>query len=153
MFDRRSKPTKQKTFATGAAIFVIAGVFTTPVLAATSARISCPEAVVATLEVPLHILAPEFTNHDTWAVPSADDDAIEKLEFASSSSLLAPRAEAAIRKVFSPSNAVPMAGTDSEPASDSDEGVETDSAMTTRLPGVSDDDFLRYRKQMYRRDI
>ncbi len=47
-----------------------------------------------------------------------------------------------------------MAGTEAkpEPATDN-EGAVPDSGMNTQLPGVSDEDFLRYKKQMYRRDI
>jgi hypothetical protein len=48
-----------------------------------------------------------------------------------------------------------MAGTDAKPVSapEDDETTVPDSGMNTKLPGVSEEDFLRYKKQMYRRDI
>ena len=158
MFDRRIKPNQQNTFAVGAAVFVIAGVLTTPALAATSVRFPCPEAADATLDVSVHVFAAELVNHDAPVASSEGDDAIaaiEELELAPSNSLLAPRAEAAIRNAFSSSSTESIAGTRSKSnrASDVDEVIETDSGMNTRLPGISDDDFLRYKKQMYRRDI
>ena len=160
MFDRRSKPYQQNTFAAGAALLVMAGFFAAPALAATSAQIPCPD---ATLDVPVHVLVTELVNQNIPAASIADNEAIATIEITSSYSLLAPRAEAAIRNAFDSSNAEltgvvhtpPMAGTDakSEPASHDDERAETDPVMNTRLPGISDDDFLRYKKQMYRRDI
>ena len=69
-------------------------------------------------------------------------------------SLLAPRAAAAIREAFKLSHTPPMAGTDAKPESaNDDESTVPDSGMNTELPGVSDEDFARYKKQMYRRDI
>ncbi len=163
MFDRRSKPYQQNTFAAGAALLVMAGFFAAPALAATSAQIPCPDATEATLDVPVHVLVAEFVNQNVPAASITDDEAIAAIEITASYSLLAPRAEAAIRNAFDSSNAEvtgvahtpPMAGTDakSEPASHDDERAETDPVMNTRLPGISDDDFLRYKKQMYRRDI
>ncbi len=158
MFDRRSKPKQQNTFAASATLIVLAGFCTAPALAATSARIGCPEeATKATLDVPVHILTTELVSHSDPAEPNADDEAIAEIveiEIAASSSLLAPRAAAAIRDAFKMSHTPPMAGADAkpEPATD-DEGTVPDSGMNTELPGVSDEDFSRYKKQMYRRDI
>ena len=155
MFDRRSKPNQQNTFAAGAALFIMAGICTAPALAATSARIDCPAAAKATLDVPVLVLATEIVNHSTPTASIADDETITEIEITPSNSLLAPRAAAAIRKAFKSPHTPPMAGTDSkpEPASDDDESTVPDSGMNTELPGVSDEDFLRYKKQMYRRDI
>ena len=159
MLDRRNKkPKQQNILAASAALFVLAGVCTAPALAATSGRVDCPEeATKATLVVPVSILTTELISRSLPVVPSADDAAIteiDEIETASSSSLLAPRAAAAIREAFKMSHTPPMAGTDEkpEPATD-DESTVPESGMNTKLPGVSDADFLRYKKQMYRRDI
>lgn len=158
MFDRRSTARQQNTFAAGAALLLVAGIFTAPALAATTAQLPCLDATDATLEVPVQVLVPEFVNNNVPAVSISDDETIseiEEIEITSSSSLLAPRAEAAIRNAFKTSSTAPMAGTEAkpEPVSGDEERSESDLRMNTRLPGISDDDFLRYKKQMYRRDI
>ncbi|MCJ7590385.1 MAG: hypothetical protein MUO51_03435 [Woeseiaceae bacterium] len=115
---------------------------------------------IANLEIPVPSLVTQQVSND---VP------------ASSMSLLAPRAEAAIREAFnegdsaanSPASnltkatlAPPMAGTAAKPiatSSDDDDNSNTSVGpvleMNARLPGVSDDTLSRYKKQMYRRDI
>ena len=146
MFGRRYKFNQRNTFAAGAAVFVMAGICTAPALAATSAQIDCPEeATRATLDV----LATDLVSH------SAPEAEIDEVENAQSSSLLAPRAAAAIRNAFISSHTPPMAGTDAKPASESedDESTLPDSGMNAELPGVSDEELARYKKQMYRRDI
>ncbi len=159
MLDRRSnKPKQQNTVAASAVLVVLAGICATPALAATSARIDCPEEVTrATLEIPADILTTELVSHSNPAEPNDDEQAIANIdasETSSSASLLAPRAAAAIREAFKMSHTPPMAGTDekTEPATD-DESAVPESGMNTELPGVSDADFSRYKKQMYRRDI
>lgn len=159
MFDRRSKPKQQNTFAVSATLVVLAGIFTAPALAATSTRIDCPEEDTrATLDVPVHILTTELVSNNIPAEPNSDDKTIaelDEIEIASSHGLLAPRAAAAIRDAFRLSSTPPMAGTDTKPeaATDDDKSMLPDSGMNTELPGVSDEDLLRYKKQMYRRDI
>lgn len=143
MFGRRYKTNQRNNFAAGAAFFVMAGIYTAPALAATSARIGCPEeATKATLDVPAHLLTTNLVSHD-------------KVEIAPASSLLAPRASAAIRNAFISSHTPPLVGADAKPvsASEDDESTMPDSRMNTELPGVSDEDLARFRKQMYRRDI
>lgn len=158
MFERRSKPIQQTTFAASATLCVLAGICTAPALAATSSHIDCPEeSTRATLNVPVYALTTELASHGV-AYASVDNNEaiieIDEIELASSSSLLAPRAAAAIRDAFRLSHTAPMVGTDAnpEPAND-DERSLPDSGMNTELPGVSDEDFSRYKKQMYRRDI
>ena len=159
MLDRRSNRSKQQnTFVASAVLVVLAGICTAPALAATSALIDCPEeATRATLDVPGDILTAELVSHSNPAEPNADDETIaeiNKIETATSASLLAPRAAAAIREAFKLSHTPPMAGTDAKPeTATDDESTVPDSGMNTELPGVSAEDFLRYKKQMYRRDI
>ena len=143
MFGRRYDRKQRNTFAAGAAFFLVAGICTAPALAATSSQIDCSEeATKATLEVPARLLAANLVSHD-------------KTESPLPSSLLAPRASAAIRNAFILSHTPPMAGTDAKPvsASEDDESTVPDSGMNTELPGVSDEYLVRFKKQMYRRDI
>jgi hypothetical protein len=143
MFGRRYDHKQRNTFAAGAAFFVIAGFCTAPALAATTSQMDCrEEATKATLEVPVRLLATNLVSHD-------------KIETTPPGNLLAPRASAAIRNAFMSSHTPPMAGTDAKPvsASEDDESTVPDSGMNTELPGVSDSDLVRFKKQMYRRDI
>ena len=155
MFGRHSRPHHQSNFAAGAAIAIVTGVLCAPALAATSSEIPCPKTTEANLSVPDHVLVAESVNHNIPASSITVDDTGAKTEAAPANILLAPRAEAAIRKAFDPARTAPMAGTESKvkPASSDDEIAEIDSRMNTKLPGVSDDDFMRYKKQMFRRDI
>jgi hypothetical protein len=141
MVNLRNTPNQQNTFAASAALLVLAGIFAAPALAATSSQFNCPIASVATLDLP----------YQGFNVPAiVEDEAIEKIQFASSDSLLAPRAEAAIRNAFKAGTEV-KAKTVS--ADENDKRTEADATMSTKLPGISDADFARYKKQMYRRDI
>lgn len=170
MADRHTLPKRQKTFAANAAFFVMAAIFAVPALAATSSRIPCSEADVATLNVPVNTLITTIVSHDFPAIATMDDAARDEIETVSSASLLAPRAEAAIRDAFKeidsaaiePSDAElakavlrrSMAGTDSTvETTDDDDRQEPVSGMNTKLPGISDDASSRYKKQMFRRDI
>jgi hypothetical protein len=170
MADRHSLPERQSSIAANAALIVIVAIFTGPALAFTStaSQIPCPDAPDATLEVPAEALVAKVVSHN---IPVSDIISGEKFELASSESLLVPRAAAAVRNAFEETdsadsdvpdatltNAVltpPMAGTESKQDSDSDSdvGPQSDSGMNTKLPGISDDDSSRYKKQMYRRDI
>ncbi len=158
MFDRGSTAKQPRTNAASAAFLLFASILTAPALAATSAKLPCLDAKDATLEVPVQVLAAEFVNNNIAAAMNPSDDSIpeiEAMEFASPSSLLAPQAEAAIRNAFRISDTEPMAGTkaNAEPVSDDEERAEPDRELNSKLPGISADDFLQYKKLMYRRDI
>ena len=142
MFGRRNKLNQRNTFAAGAAFFVMAGI-SAPAIAATSSRIDCPEeSTKATLDVPALLLTTDLVS-------------LDEIEIAPSSSILAPLASAAIRNAFVSAHTPPMAGTDAKPvsASDDDEITPPESGMITELPGVSDEELLRHKKHMDRRDI
>ena len=64
----------------------------------------------------------------------------------SASHSLAPRIEAALRKVFK-APAVSRAEPDDKPH------ASQRPAITARVPGISDEQLARYRRQMYRKDI
>lgn len=115
-------------------------------------------------------------NHEV-AAGLADESLAEEsavlVDHASSSiaMLLAPRAEAAIREAFEVTQSAaenspdeesaqtvatsPMAKTKSAAdATDINESqTEAPLGMNTRLPGVSEEDLLLYKKQMFRKDI
>ncbi len=171
MAQGRFSPKHPKSFAAEAAIFLSAVLFSLPALASSSTPIPCPLSDLATLEVlPGELMATKVSNDISYLIPVKD--AMTKTSgLANPTSLLAPRAEAAIREVFRDSTTgatrstapelakavvtPPMVSTASEldESDDADEKRVTPSAMKTRLPGVSDDDLSRFKKQMFRRDI
>jgi len=163
MARRHIRPNRQKTVAANTAIFVLTAIFATPALAATASQLPCKDASKATLEVSDTVLIAAVTNHDVQASTIVRDVSADQVETISSASLLAPRAEAAIRDAFKASEVVqqsttvsaPMAGTDTKTEAESadDDRRVPDSGLNTKLPGISDDAFLRHKKQMYRRDI
>jgi hypothetical protein len=126
-----------------AVLVAVVAICSAPALAATTSRIPCSEAVEATLTVLVDDLIAEVVSHDVPAPSINDARAIDEIEVVSSTSLLAPRAEAAIRDAFDESDRISIDSLVEEPVS----------GMKTKLPGTSDDDLSRYRKQMYRRDI
>ncbi len=168
MFEGRFTLKPQEIFAASAAVFVMACMVSTPALAANISRIPCVKAIEATLQDPIHVLVAEAVGHDISVSSENSDAAIVKIEIASSSSVLAPRAEAAIREAFrdradersaepkqATVNSPPMVDADPTPESATDKGSRLDaqSELNTKLPGISDDDLSQYRKRMYRRDI
>jgi hypothetical protein len=170
MADRQTAPKQEKTLAAKAALFVLAAIVAAPALATTSSRIPCSEAIEATLNVPVNALITASVSHDIPTPSSKEKPSIDEITVVSAASLLAPRAEAAIRDAFEESDrlsidspdanvsravlAPPMAGTESKADTTDDNGEGGPvSGMNTRLPGVSDDLSSRYKMQMFRRDI
>jgi hypothetical protein len=171
MANRRNTPQQPKSFAANAAIFVAAAFFALPALAATTCQVPCSDTKLANLDVAVTALLPKAVSHEVMITPVDDGAAAQQTAIEASASLLAPRAEAAIRKAFTESDSAadtaagmepsktvvrpPMAGTDSllESTVDDDNGTRPASGMKTRVPGVSDENLSRYKKQMFRRDI
>tara|TARA_R110002096_G_scaffold117236_3_gene254155 strand:+ start:15132 stop:15647 length:516 start_codon:yes stop_codon:yes gene_type:complete len=171
MAQRRRAPKQPKSIAAEAAIFVTAAIFSLPALATTQSPMPCPKSEPATLTVPKNELIASKVSHDI-SYTSADKPAIAiRTKMVNPASLLAPRAEAAIREAFEDSSSEsatpapagaflkttvtpPMADveTGADPVTDDTE-TPTESGMTTRLPGVSDAELSRFKKQMFRRDI
>lgn len=171
MAKRRDTPRKTKSIAAEAAIFVTAAIFSLPALATNDSPIPCPESEQATLTVAKNELVASKVSHDISYVTPDKAPVAVKTKIVNPASLLAPRAEAAIREAFEDSDeetaspapvgtfirsavTPPMveAETSSDPVIEDTES-QSDSGMTTRLPGVSDDDLSRFKKQMFRRDI
>lgn len=148
MAHRQSSPKQQKTFAANAAFLVTAAIISAPAFAATSSHVMpCDDIPEATLDVSREALVAEVVSHDVPVITKDSETPVDDIESVSSSaSLLAPRAEAAIRDAF---------GADAKPHTviKSDSGTAPLRSMTTKLPGVSDVASSRYKKQMFRRDI
>ncbi len=169
MANRQMAPTQKTTPAMNAVLVALVAICSAPALAATTSRIPCSEAVEATLTVLVDDLIAEVVSHDLPAPSINDARSIDEIEVVSSTSLLAPRAEAAIRDAFDESDRISIDSSDANlsrfvltpPMAGKKSAVETTdkvvegpaSGMNTKLPGISDDDLSRYRKQMYRRDI
>lgn len=163
MTRRQRTPKHQQTIAAGAATFVTVAILGAPAFAATHSSTPCISNDDATLEVTDSSLVAEAVSHDVPQHSSDNEAPADNVEIVSSSSLLAPHAEAAIREAFAESNADtdPEALTEQETNTqikahttvDTNDRAAPVRDMTTKLPGVSETARSRYRKQMFRRDI
>ncbi|MGI9249419.1 MAG: hypothetical protein ACR2QI_10410 [Woeseiaceae bacterium] len=145
MAGRQSTLRQSKTFAAGAAIALLVALYASPALASSNASTICNDVADASLEIaPGELLAKNVSqNIDTNGVEITES--ASEMETLSPTHYLAPRVEAVLRKVFEDS-ATPLA--------DSEQPDEDDApTMKSRLPGVSDDELSRYKRQMYRTDI
>jgi len=169
MADRQIPPNQANTVVANAAFCVLAALFATPALAALNSRIPCSEAVEVTFTSAVESLTSQTVAHNLPAPSIVRESSENGVSVVPATSLLAPRAEEAIRDAFAESDsAAPaespavlakkalnprMAGTESKSETDDDDNNESASPMTTKLPGVSDIAMSRYKKQMFRRDI
>jgi len=150
MAGRQLTPIQGNRFAAGAAILLMAVGHAGPALASANAPEICDDASNPSFEISGSQLEAVNVNHEIdangieTAKSSSDSDALSPTHY------LSPRAEAALRKVFeettTPVADSPLAET---PLADDDERP----VVKTRVPGVSDNDLARYKRQMYRRDI
>lgn len=137
---------KQGTIAAVAASLVLTALVATlsaaPALAAPALESLCDKTHNATLEVSEIQLTATPVSHDT-----VETDSAAKVDVLSADHLLKPRVEATIREVF--------ADSDDETKAAEDVQTEADDPviMNTRVPGVSDDELARFKRQMYRKDI
>ena len=107
----------------------------------------------AATEIAVHELKADVVNHDLDASDGDKKDADGESDALSPANHLTPRAAATLREAFEDSTR-PLA--DVTPASD--DGVDNAAReelpeMNTRVPGVTDSELARYRRQMYRIDI
>lgn len=133
---------KQGNIAAVAASLLLTALIAAPALAAPAYKALCDKTHDATLEVSKNELTSTLVSHDLVEPDSAD-----KVDVLSADHLLKPRVEATVREVFADSD------DEAEPA----EAVQTEAddpvIMNTRVPGVSDDELARFKRQMYRKDI
>lgn len=148
MAGRQSATKQGNAFAANAVILLLAAWFAAPVTAAPNIEIGCEDVADATLEIPVHKLNAEIVNHDV------DDQAIgSDSDVLTPAHYLTPQAQATLRKVFD-DTARPLA----ELAPRNDDSVDDVAReelpdMNARVPGVTDSELARYRRQMYRSDI
>ena len=133
---------KQGTIAAVAASLVLTAWIAAPALAAPAHESLCDKTHDATLEVSETQLTAIPVSHDT-----VETDSAAKVDVLSADHLLKPRVEATVREVF--------ADSDDETKAAEDVQTEADDPviMNTRVPGVSDDELARFKRQMYRKDI
>lgn len=162
MTDRQISPNQQNSVAANTAVFVFVAILASPALAATSSQIPCSDSVEVTLTVAVESLITETVGHNVPAPSIIRESSQDGVAVVSTFSLLAPRAEEAIRDAFAEIDSAtnswsglnpPMAGTESKSESADDDDDDSVSRMNTRLPGVSDAAMSRYKKQMFRKDI
>jgi len=158
------KAPRNTSFAASTMLLMSLGVLATPAVAATSAQLPCAQSTAPTLHVEQNELVSTAVSHNTSV--GSENIGSENVQ-----NILTPRAAAAIREVFENSDTFDMTPSSTDAASDAlpspllDTGskpavsekansdVDTESAMNTKLPGISDEELIRYKKQMYRRDI
>ena len=169
MTDRQIAPNQRNSVAADTAFFVLVAIFASPALAATSSQIPCSDSVEVTLTVAVESLITETVGHNVPAPSIIRESSEDGVSVVSTTSLLAPRAEEAIRDAFAQSDSAaissqstdlsksglnpPMAGAESKSESADADDDESVSRMNTKLPGVSDAAMSRYKKQMFRQDI
>jgi len=90
--------------------------------------------------------APATASSNTPVVNDDVSKSASEFSTISASHSLAPRIEAALRKVFK-APAASLAERDDKPL------ASQRPAITARVPGISDEQLARYRRQMYRKDI
>ena len=143
MAARQSMPKQGKSFAAAAAFLMMAAWHTGPASASTNSPSLSDDVVNLAFAVPEKQLQANAVSNEVDAKGTERSDIV--IESVPRSHILAPRVEAALRKVFENMTT---------PLADSDK-AKTDEApvMNTRVPGVSDEELARYKRQMYRTDI
>jgi hypothetical protein len=136
MAGRQSTLRQSKTFAAGAAIALLAAWHAAPASASSNTPAICNDVADASLEIAPGELQAKIVSHDidTKGVEAAES--ASEIEALSPTHYLAPRVEAVLREVF--------------------EDTATPDEMPTinaRVPGVSNDELARHKRQMYRTDI
>ncbi len=153
MAGRQTEPEQGNAFAANAVILLLAAWFATPVIAAPTVQIGCDDVADATLDIAVDELKAEIVNHDLEA-DDGDKTAVgDDSETLSRANYLTPRAAATLREAFE-DTARPLA----EVTPTGEKGADNTTAeelpeMNTRVPGVTDSELARYRRQMYRIDI
>ena len=166
----------KKTGSTGtlAALLLLSG-YCAPLLA--SSAIPCPES--SARHDPLDLTRPdlsvavaEHVAEHKGSAPMTEPDEEDRLRRPSAATLsIAPRAETILRRIFDESYSSselealkPASSTDAKsiaeltaPAEPAQSGNETEESelpsLDADLPGISKDETLRYRRQMFRTDI
>lgn len=119
-------------------------------LASTDLQSARDDAASSSLEIPADQLLVANIGHEFDATTIVVEQAEESKDDIGATKTLGPSAEAALRQVFDDS-AEASADEPDEEESEIDRGDQP--LIKARVPGVSEDDLARYKRQMYRRDI
>lgn len=150
MAGQQVAPTVGKSFAIGVLVLLAAALYAAPVFASASSPKMCKDPATSALEIPVTALdamevAEDRQSDRIGAIqPNNDGSELPVTRYVPASTgtqLHGDRTEKTARGTDDP-------GTDSR-VTDGDK----QSTVKTRVPGVSDDDLARYKRQMYRRDI
>ncbi|MGB5490172.1 MAG: hypothetical protein WBM76_05030 [Woeseiaceae bacterium] len=148
MSGRYLTPSPGKTIAILAAGALLATWQAT--LASTDLQSARDDAASSSLEIPTDQLLVANIGHEFDATTIVVEQAEESKDDIGATKILGPSAEAALRQVFDDS-ADASADEPDEQESAIDRGDQP--LIKARVPGVSEDDLARYKRQMYRRDI
>ena len=119
-------------------------------LASTDLQSARDDAASSSLEIPADQLLVANIGHEFDATTIVVEQAEDSKDDIGATKTLGPSAEAALRQVFDDS-AEASADEPDEEESEIDRGDQP--LIKARVPGVSEDDLARYKRQMYRRDI
>ena len=150
MAGQQVAPTVGKSYMTVVLVLLAAAWYAAPVFASASSPKMCKDTASSTFEIPVTALDamevagdPQSDSIDANQ-PNNDSNELPATRYVPASTgtqLRGDRIDKAARDSDDP-------GTDSR-VTDGDK----QSTVKTRVPGVSDDDLARYKRQMYRRDI
>ncbi len=139
MAGRPETPKQGNTAATLTLVLLTCG-FAVPVLAAPDHAIFCDDHHEATLDISDTELTAMPVSHELEARKGKDAETV------SADQLLKPRFDATVRKVFTEEES-------EEELQETDTEVDDPAALRIRVPGVTDEELVRFKRQMYRRDI
>ena len=139
MVGRPETPKQGNATATLILLLLTSG-FAVPALAAPDHDAFCDGHDEANLEISAAELAATPVSHEL------DDPERNESETVSADQLLKPRFDAMVREVF-------VEDENEEGLEEAQIEADEPAALRIRVPGVSDDDLVRFKRQMYRRDI
>ena len=139
MVGRPEAPKQGNTTATLALLLLASG-FALPAVAAPDHDILCDEHHEPTLDITADELAARPVSHELEAQKNHDT------ESASADQLLKPRFDATVREIFTEDE-------EDEELQEAEAEAVDPAALRIRMPGVSEEELVRFKRQMYRRDI
>jgi hypothetical protein len=142
----RQTASKQSEIAATLALLALGAWYSAPALAASDHDILCEESHSATLQVARNELIPRPVSHDVDSSHIADMTSSSS-DILSKDPVLKKRVDATVREVF--------ADTESEPLTEAETAGEPDDndILEPHAPRMSDGQFARFKRQMYRKDI
>jgi len=134
-------PRQGKTFAAGASLVLLVSAWhADPAIASSNTHTLCDDVNEITLEITAKELQATISSDKLDADKVDAVESATDLDTMSATESLVPSDQAIPRKVFE-ETATRFSESDELPA------------MNARVPGVSDDELARYKRQMYRTDI